>query len=310
MIVHESFYRDVLRLFVWYPLRWVITLLPLRLAFMVFNLMGDMHFMVARGEKRRVLQNLNSAFQGRISDRELWNVARKYFRNHYVNQLQIFLFPGLNLDSIGKFHAFEGLSNLNNALKGNKGCILVHPHFGPAQLPLCNLGLLGYRMMQLGLPTDEGRSFVGRNVAFRLRLKYEAMIPAKIISAESFLRPVMEWLNKNKVLMITGDGAGGGKFIGKFMPMEFLGTKLLMPAGAATLAFKTGAPILPMFTVINKNGYYKTIICEPLNSQEEDVKEMTVEKYMACFAKEMERYILAYPYLWHFWDEWDSRLAK
>lgn len=305
MVINETFTRDMLRLFVWYPLRWLVLVMPIKHGFFVFRRMGDIHYMVSRGKSRVLGRNLKLAFPER-NDNSISSDVRGYFRNHYVNQLQIFLFPKFTEGNIERFHTFEGLENLDEALKNGKGCILLHPHFGPAQMPLHALGLKGYPMMQLGLPTDEGLSFIGRKVAFRLRVKYENMIAGKIISADSFLRPIMRWLKDNKVLMMTGDGAGKGKFIGKFIPVGFLGRTILFPVGSVVLASKTGASLLPMFTVPGENNTYKTIIHKPM---QDEVDGMIYEA-VSGFAKLFDGYIRNYPYFWHFFDEFDERCKK
>lgn len=308
MLINEGLSRDFIRLVVWYPLRWLISVLPVRMGYKVFNLMGDTHFLLSKEKKKRLAEHINSALPA-LSQAEINRVIRGYFRIHYANQMQVFLFPRFTVKSIAKIHSFKGLENLDHALSKGKGCVLVHPHFGPAQLPLCHLGLLGYPVMQLGLPTDDGLSYIGRNVAFRLRLKYEAAIPARIISADTFLRPVVECVKNNGVLMTTGDGAGGGKLIGKFMYVDFLGSSTRFPIGAGTLAHNTGASLLAMFTVLKDDGAYESII-HPAFESRGTGRHQIVEAYTISFAAQMESYLKKQPYLWHFWDEWSDRLAE
>lgn len=310
MIIRESLGRDLLRLIVWYPLRWIVTVIPIRYGYAIFRMMGDFHYLVSRGKKHLITKNLQFAFKGKLNGTKLSVTVRNYFRNHYVNQLQIFLFPRLNKENIERFHCFEGLENLDDALRNGKGCILIHPHFGPTQLPLCALGIIGYPVMQLGLPTDEGLSFIGRKVAFRLRLKYESKIQGKIVSASSFLRPIMNWIKNNGVLMITGDGAGGGKYIGRFIPVEFFGEPVLFPIGAASLAMKTGSSLLPTFTILEKNNIYKTIIHKPIALPSNTTESQAINIATKKFVRIMEDYIYSSPYLWHFWDEWEKRACK
>jgi len=303
MIVKENIARDAMRLLIWYPVRWLVAVLPLRVGLNLFRFMGDLDHALSRGKRRAIMQRLRTALGGRTDDIRISAAVREYFRNHYVNQLQIFLFPRLTRSTIGQIHKFTGLEHLDAALRRGRGCILVHAHFGPSQLPLCALGVFGYPMMQLGYLTDEGLSFIGKRVAFRLRKIYEDKIPARIISADAFLRPVMEWIRKNKVLMISGDGAGGGKFIGKYHFFPFLGEPTLFPLGATTLAVKTDATILPLFTVLNEDGTYTTEIHEPIDGPTESASDRSPETLSAVFVKKLEEAVLRYPHLWHFWDE-------
>lgn len=310
MIIDESIGRDLLRLLIWYPVRWLVFLLPLRTALSLFRLMGDANYVFSRGKKHLVRRNMFSALGDALDERSMARAVRGYFRNHYVNQLQIFLFPRLTKRNVERIHRFKGIEHLDAALASGKGCILIHPHFGPAQMPLCALGVMGYPVMQLGLLTDDGLSFIGRTVAFRLRIKYEKTIPAKLASADAFLRPVMAWVRENKVLMMTGDGAGGGRFIGKFIRVPFLGRQALFPVGAAILSLKTGAPLLPLFTTLSEDGTYLSVIHEPITAQSDDGLHSTIELRTGLFAKIMETHMLRDPSLWHFWDEWTLRTGS
>jgi lauroyl/myristoyl acyltransferase len=303
MIVKENIARDAMRLLIWYPVRWLVAILPLPVGLNLFRFMGDLDHALSRGKKRAITQRLRTALGGRADDPRISAAVREYFRNHYVNQLQIFLFPRLTRSSIGQIHTFTGLEHLDAALRRGHGCILVHAHFGPSQLPLCALGIFGYPMMQLGYLTDEGLSFIGKRVAFRLRKIYEDKIPARIISADAFLRPVMEWIRKNRVLMISGDGAGGGKFIGKYRFFPFLGEPTLFPLGATTLAVKTDAALLPLFTVLNEDGTYTTVIHEAIDGSPDSAGNRSPETLSGVFVKKLEEFVLRYPHLWHFWDE-------
>jgi KDO2-lipid IV(A) lauroyltransferase len=306
VIVRENFLRDILRLIIWYPLRGMLSLLPITSGFGILRSLGDINFVASRGKKRAIMHNLAAGLQNRLEDGHVSEVARNYFRNHFVNQLQIFLFPRFTPGNVGSIHSFAGLENLETELKKGKGCILAHPHFGPTQLPLSVLGTLGYPVMQIGLPTEEGLSFIGRKVAFRLRVKYEKKIPAKIISADSFLRPVLQWVRKNGVVLTTIDGAGGGKHIGKFISIPFLGKPTLFPIGAVSLHLKTGAALLPLFTLERGKGY-TTIIHEPVTIRHHGHDEHAVYDGMVQLVRLMEEYVTKYPHLWHFWDELPMR---
>ena len=54
MTVHEGVVRDVFRLFVWFPLRWMISDIPVNIAFFIFVVMSNFHFWTA-GKKDRGL---------------------------------------------------------------------------------------------------------------------------------------------------------------------------------------------------------------------------------------------------------------
>lgn len=306
MITKENFARDVLRLIVWYPVRWIVRIVPLKYSLNVLRGMGDLHYFLSSGKRAAILNNLKIIFrdQEKTETNFFPHTIRQYFRNHYINRLHIFLFPRLNKNNIDKIHTFEGIDNLNKVLALGRGCILLHPHFGPLFLPVHALGLEGYSGAALLLTTDEGLSFIGRHIAYKLRIKYEKKMKANLIYADSFLRPLFKCLKENMVVFSIGDGSDGGRLLGKFAEREFLGNKMLFPRGPALLSKKTGAPILPIFTVLQEDGRYKTTIHQPINLNN-DISE---DEIASMFIEKMESYVLGYPYLWHFWDEFEERI--
>jgi len=302
MVVSESFFRDLLRLLVWYPLRWILIILPVGASIAVLKTMGDVHYALARGKKALLLENLArlQATPDDPSARRDRAAVREFFRNHYIDRLFIFIFPKFGVTAIERFVEISGLENLDRALAQGRGAILIHGHFGPVHLPLVVLARLGYRMKQIGLPSDEGLSWIGRNVAFRLRLRYEGLMPAKIIHAESFLRPAFTWLKENGVLMITGDGSGTEKRIGRQRNYSFFKQSVLFPLGPFLLAGKTGAAIIPMFITPGTQKAYRLVIEGPLVSEmtgDEGAAEMTGE-----FVQRLEARVAADPGYMHFLD--------
>jgi lauroyl/myristoyl acyltransferase len=311
MLISESITRDLLRLIIWYPFRWIIRFLPISWGFALFRMLGRIHYILFPGKNGLLAENLKLAFGKVLQEERLKEMILRYYENHYVDRLQIFLFPRFNKNNIDQYHTFEGLENLENALNKKQGCILIHAHIGPTQLPLCALGVIGYSVMQIGFPSDEGLTWVGKHIAFRLRQKYEVQIKASIISATSFLRPVFEHLRQNDVIMITGDGAGGRSLIGKYTRFNFFNHSFPFALGGISLAQRTGALVLPLFTVTGKGKGYKTIIEGPLDIDYHSFKnEQTLIRPMEVFVKRLQEVIVTFPYLWHFWDEFAQRSSR
>ena len=194
---------------------------------------------------------------------------------------------------------------MNVPCKG-KGCIIVHAHFGPAQLPLLHLGIENQPIMQIGYHHEgSGLSGVGKIVQ-RKKIKMEMCAPVSFVMADTFLRPVFRHLNDNGILMLTGDGVGGDRYIGKYAPVSFLGKKVLFSAGPASLALRSGAMLLPAFTIPAGDTGYTTVFEKPLNG----CLDMSTDKYIRMKAQEfsmtMEKYVKRYPFHWHLWDEFEK----
>jgi len=215
-----------------------------------------------------------------------------------VDQLFILVSPRFDNRAIGRLVAIRGREHLDEALSRGKGCVLVHGHFGPAHLPLVTLAGLGYAVKQVGNPSDEGLSWVGRHVAFRLRMRYERRMPTEILPAQGYLGPVFRCLKDNGVIMITGDGSGTAQRLGRHARLSFFAQPVMFPLGPALLAQKAGAPLLPMFILPETEGRFQIIIEPTINSEAGGGVEETMER----FVRRLEHYVAACPWYMHFLD--------
>ena len=305
MVIREGFFRDIARLIVWYPFRLAIPRLPLEAFFLSCKAMALIHFSINKKGKSSVIRNIERAFGLSGMKINLHKCTLRYFQMHYIDRLWIFLLPKLTKENIGTFHRIDGIHHVDDALKKGGGCILMHGHFGPTQMPLFELGLRGYHITQIGYHAMD-LSYIGQKIALKIRQRYEGMIPAKIIFANQFLRPILSALRNNEVVMTAGDGTGGGRFIGKYIPLSFLGTTMLFPTGPMALAHKTGTPILPVFTVNKGDKKYTTIIEDPLLLQWSGDREQDLISNTQLFVNRLESYVMRYPNSWHFWEEFNG----
>jgi KDO2-lipid IV(A) lauroyltransferase len=235
------------------------------------------------------------------------NLVRMAFENHFIDQYLIFSFPKMRTKNMNRYLAVDGCRHLDDALERGKGAIIIHGHVGPRLLPLFALALMGYKMNQIEGPIVEGLSLFGRYCA-RQKRSLEKLIPANIINGQRFLRPAFEALKRNEIVMIAGDGMGGGRFIGHQVKVDFLGYRLKFPAGPVVLASKTGAALVPLFTLKGEGDVpYRAVIYPPsvVPKARLEKKELTLQ--VERFVSLLESVVRENPYLWHFWDEFFDR---
>ena len=295
MRVSESPLRDVLRLVVWYPVRWTVLALPPRAGLWLVRRLGDLHCLASRGKKRHLERCLDELGL-ELSEADRRREVRAFFQTHYVNQLCIFIFPKLTRERLPEFLEFEGLERLLAVREAGRGAVVVLGHFGPAQAPLAGLGRLGFSVKQIGFPTDEGLSFIGRHVAFRLRLFYEGKIPAEIVRPGSDLRGVMRHLGAGGLVMTTGDGEGAGRRFGKYALFPFFGRQVYFPLGPARLAQKSGALLFPMRLEPGTAAPFRAVIGQALNADGEADPHVLTGRFLAEFSESVG----ARPGWWHF----------
>ena len=304
MVIGENILKDIVRPFIWFGLRWIVLLLPAGWEFYIYKAMGRVYYLLSPAKRVELLPNLEFLLG---DGRKLKPIARRYIENHFVNRYLNFSFSKITKRNLHRYVSVDGLDRLDAALARGKGCVLVHAHFGPSQLQLIALGRLGYRLNQIGAPDVWGLSKLGR-YCLRVFREDEKKIPARIIQAGSFLRPVFDCLKRNEVLMTAGDGTGARRFIGKSMPFQFMGGNLLFPIGAASIAVRTGAAYLPIFMVPEERGNrYRILISHEIKPHIGSGAAVSMtEEFLQIFSQMLWRY----PYLWHFWDELNYRMVE
>jgi len=283
---------------VWYPFRRLNRALPLSFNFFLFEAMGDLACCLKR-EKRALLISRLSVLFPHMTCSERMRQVRSCFRNYFVDRLLINLIPHLNHENVHNIAKVQGEEHLNHALAQGRGVLLLHPHFGPSQLPLIYLGHTGYRLAQVGF-REMGTRVIGR-ATDRLRLQLEALMPVTHFYADNYIRPIVRWIEGGGILMTAGDGTGGGRHIGRFNKVSLLERCFEMPVGPYRIAAIHNSPILPIIAVRQRSGFYNIIIHPPLDQSH------NAEHTQRQFAKWLEYYLKLAPGQWHFWDEWSLK---
>ena len=147
MVIGESVAKDAYRLLVWGPWRQALEHSPWGWEYRANRKLGTIAGRVAWKKRREVEENLRRAFPGRD---DLGQVALDAFATHFVNQYASFAFGRIDGRNYRHYLRLEGVDHLDRAARDGVGVVLMHPHTGPAQLPLAVLGALGRSVHQVG----------------------------------------------------------------------------------------------------------------------------------------------------------------
>lgn len=244
MIFGEGRAKDVYRRLVWGPGRRALGVLPPPDELRLLCAGGALAGRLMGARRARLCENIGRAFpNSALAWREA--VAVEAFAAHFANQYFSMAAPKITAATLPGYLQIEGLDRLRAAQAGGRGVVLMHPHMGPAQLPLLALGRLGLPMHQVG----GGRvvavtlSPTGRWAA-QTRARLEAAMPVTLHDGKGFLRPVLRALGGGAVVMTACDATGGGEELGRRLPRVVLGHRFAMPVGPARLAHLAGAPLL------------------------------------------------------------------
>ena len=301
MIAHKNIFKDLCRLILWYPIRWIVLILPFTSVYWIGGVMGYIDYFIS-GRKRVQKMRMNVSDALGINGEKAKTIVRKNLQNHLRNMIELIKYPKLNRQNIVSLVQYEGIDYLNNALEKEKGVILLTAHFGAKQFLQVALGLQGYPLHQINFHMGaEELSFIQRQISQRQRINIERQLPLNFIPAKGFMRPVFKCLKKNEVLIIAGDGIGLKRHMDlTYSPFDFLGKKMFFPTNAAVLAERTGAIIVPVFVIRDKTRH-RIVFEPPLECGTREHIEVIKD-----FILLLEKYIHRYPFFWEFWEEFDE----
>jgi KDO2-lipid IV(A) lauroyltransferase len=292
MAIYNSVNLYLIRLFTLVAPRGIFPPLAFCTAFLFYCLLGR--------QRRGIRSNL------RVVTGRRWvePLVISTFYKFALNWCDIMLMMGLKGARLQALIRRRGDSSpMDEALAAGTGAILVSPHLGNWELGGLGLADLGYPVNVLTFREPDERFNESRErqrgergIRF-IYVDRDDSSPLAIIEAVNALR-------RNEVLALLGDRDGSSNTIS----INFFGRPTDVPVGAAYLALASGAPLIPVFVVLEK-GRYATIMEEPIYlARNRGDQESAIRTGMEQLAAVFERYIRAYPDQWYnFFDFWEIR---
>ncbi|NOY26793.1 MAG: hypothetical protein GXP62_13050 [Oligoflexia bacterium] len=315
MIFGESGLKDAYRKLMWGPLRQVAQAAPPLFEVALARGMGRAVARAMPAKVRHIARNMRRG----LGDRDdLLVLARQTFATHFGNQYIGFLFGKCDAKTWPRYLELRGLEHLEAARARGQGVMLMHPHMGPAQLPLHVLGVRGLPMHQVGggRVTLVDLSETGRWAA-QTRADLEDRIQATLHDGGKFLRPVLRALQDGGVVMSACDGTGGGDELGRRSPRLVLGQRMGLPIGPIWLAWKAQVPLLTVRTVRNRGpelprrdgGHGRALFVAelgpPIDFTRDQGKAAALDSGADAIARYLSDSLAAHPGDWHFWDAFE-----
>lgn len=257
-------------------------------------LMPERRAVVARNQQRIARSgpsgaSLSSIALRRATLKSFISYARYWGDSFRVNDLA----PGERSAAM----RFEGLENLQVAMKAGHGVIMGLPHIGSWDFGGAALAALGYPMtVVVESSWDEALFdwFVERRRAMGL-----TVIPLGPGSASQLLHTLRS--GGLVGLVCDRDLPGGG------VPVSFFGEQTTLPAGPATLAVRTGAALLPTAVLDGPGDLHCGVILPPLDTARQGRLSEDVARITRDLAVQLEALIRRAPEQWHlFQPNWPS----
>ena len=265
--------------------------LPERLGHMIANFFGDFGYFFGRKTRASAEEKIRHILGRDVDGKTLRRITRESFRNLSRNYYDLIRVPRLSAEEMERRVEYVGVEHLERACEAGRGAITATVH-------MANFDLVAQATMMRSFPLTILVEQFQPQKLWEYFMKLRAARGAVFEPAGGRgLKAAYRALRRGEVVGIACDRA----VLGEGITTTFLGEPAVMPVGAAELALRTGAALVPIFCVRTGRDRYRVTLEPPIpvNSNghqrhtPEDVR-LVVDEVITV----MERYIRRTPEQW------------
>ena len=261
---------------------------PKRHAMVLGSSLGDFLYFALKKRRRIALENIQIAFGDEMSVDEQAQICRRSFQQIGKTAIEFLRFPQLTFDNIWDEVTVEGKEHLMHALNQGKGAIVFLPHFGNWELLALVYGaLIPNRAKAIAFPLKN--RYLNALVS-----QYRERLSLKLITRRRAVRETLRALKEKFAIGFFADQNAGRE--GIFV--DFFGKPASAVRGPATLALKTGAPLLLSMDIRQPDDRHRVLITPEIDLERSGDLEQDVQTNTAHILKILETYIRQYPDQW------------
>ena len=265
-----------------------LSFLPVHVGYFVARLVADVIYLLAVRSRKRVSANMRHVLGTGADKGRLRRAVRAIFRNTAKNYFDLIRLPRLTVDDLKKGVTIDGWHHLEKALSKRKGVILATAHLGSFDLAAQALVARSVKLAALVEPLQPAPLF--RHVTNLRESKGLTCFPVGF----GALKRSMLSLRRGEVVVILCDR----NVTGKGLKVKFFGEETTLPVGAIALALRTGAAMIPAFSVRQTNNQLGLYIEPPLSLVSTGSHRVCVRTNLEKLIVIIEKYIRRYPEQW------------
>ncbi|MEE9291916.1 MAG: lysophospholipid acyltransferase family protein [Acidobacteriota bacterium] len=221
-----------------------LALLPRRAGQALGRLLGRVYYRCSARHRRIAYVNLRRAFGDSLDDAGRARIARAAFAHIGMICVDAAYFPRLLRRPTAQIAVYEGEEHLKEAAAEGRGVLVFSGHFGHWELVALLQHRLGIPMSMVVRPLD--------NPWFdRLLVRIRCLGGNRLLPKRNAARGILRALRDGRAVAILIDQNVRGD-AGVFV--DFFGHPASTTPSLATFAFKSGAPIVPVFSYALPDG--------------------------------------------------------
>ncbi len=269
---------------------WFLSWLPTPAAYFIADCVGTAMYYLRPGLRRNVQRNMRHVMGADAPAGDVRAAARRVMRNAARYYADLVRGPRIDISRFfrERISVVSALDELKEAIATGRGVIVVSAHYANPEIVLQCAVAMGIPTFSLTEPLQPQRL---SDLVHRLRAAHGQVYRPMSLSA---VREAIRWLRDGGVLPLLCDRDIQNSGI----MLPFFGEETRVPTGAAELALRTGAVVIPMFCRRTKGGCFDVFAEPPLEmvatgKHEEDVRANTLKIVAA-----IEKYVRQDPGQW------------
>ena len=276
---------------------WVFSHIPLRVGVAALHIAYSFAYYLWPPKARIMRANLAHVLGVPTSDPRAGAAARRAYRTYGRYLAELLRLPSRPESEIAEMIDQHQLEGFLEAFDKSHGLVIVTAHLGNGEAVVAGFSHLGLPAAVLADDSSQGELFE------YLKATREGW-GLRIIPWRN-LREVYRVLERGEILGITVDwGYRPGD-----IPVRLFGEWTTLPSGPALLAAKTGALIVPVFSVRQPNGRYFVYHLDPIRAGSRSKAEL--QRVTQQIADALEQALARAPEQWYsFQRAWPATAAE
>jgi KDO2-lipid IV(A) lauroyltransferase len=265
----------------------ISNVMPRRVWLSLCGTLGSLLFYVVPSIKRQILKNLTDAFRNEKTATEIQALAKQVVVMLVKNAGVVLREFMTSRDDFRKETIVRGGEHAEKAFQSGRGVIFLTAHIGPFECLAHELSISGYHPYIIGTPLKDTmlNELINTN-----RTKFGAVVIERGKETYRVMKNIIA--GGTMAILIDQDTSVKSVFV------NFFGMPCSTPAGAAIIALKTGAAVVPVFSHLNNKGeyeidYYREVNLQTTGNEMEDIVANT-----QTLTTIIERQIRRFPDQW------------
>jgi KDO2-lipid IV(A) lauroyltransferase len=252
---------------------------------------------VVRTRRRMITRHLERVHGGALDENALRREVRRAFESYARYWMEVFRLGTYSPAYIRSHMTDEGMEHVDQALADGNGVIIAITHLGNWDFGGAWLAMRGTPLLAVAEDLEPPELF-----EWFARVRRQVGIDIVRLGPDAGTA-VLRTLKANQIalLMCDRDVAGGG------VDIELFGERTTLPGGPATLALRTGAPLLPAAVYFEGETGHHALVRPPVSLERRGRMRDDVARVTQALAREIEFLVRKAPEQWHiFQPNWPS----